>query len=139
MFFPDRKCKKIILSWIFFPKTFPDDTTFLAVKSSFADISPVFFTSFVTVTPSAEINDPPLSSSPVISTFFKTLTFIASKFVPLKILATLYFTVLIFDFYKKIINIKEFIISIIYYIIDIVLAILILYKVGDSLSVVLSQ
>lgn len=51
----------------------------------------------------------------------------------------IYFTVLIFDFYKKIINIKEFIISIIYYIIDIVLAILILYKVEDSLSVVLSQ
>ena len=54
-------------------------------------------------------------------------------------LIILYFTVLIFDFYKKIINIKEFIISIIYYIIDIVLAILILYKVEDSLSVVLSQ
>ena len=51
----------------------------------------------------------------------------------------IYFIVLIFDFYKKIINIKEFIISIIYYIVDIVLAILILYKVEDSLSVVLSQ
>ena len=52
----------------------------------------------------------------------------------------LYYNIfLLFDFYKKILNIKEFILSIIYYIIDILLAILILYKVEDSLSVVLSQ
>ena len=66
--------------------------------------------------------------------------FLSSNVVILLIICIIiYFTILIFDFYKKIINIKEFIISIIYYIIDIVLAILILYKVEDSLSVVLSQ
>ena len=62
-------------TWIFFPETFPDDTIFLAVKSSFVDISPVFFTSFVTVILLTEATDPLLFNFPEICVVFETWIF----------------------------------------------------------------